>query len=351
VYSVTAGPANGTLTGSGAHLTYMPSAPFEGTDSFQFTVSDGVWTSPAATVTIYVVGAPYLSGQCNLFGSSAALVWTEDSNTTAMVQGGLPGTTVFVIGRSPNPNGPFSLIATNPASAPWSYWDASVSPGQTNYYVVALEFTDGSSRLTYQSAYSNTNRVTARPADLIAPNSPWYVTDWEELTPANINTNQPVLTINTNLIQPVFTNWVTGPFTDPAGYAALVNGLYPGVPPLPPSIINPNAAWTWTNAHTILAHCVLNLSGYTSQQLANVVYSTAIDNGYLLFINRTNVNQNPSEVYSSIWAYWGAQSAGQQLFSPLPNLVAGTNTVDVVFWGDGDAEDYFSLIVTTNTCH
>jgi hypothetical protein len=30
--------------------------------------------------------------------------------------------------------------------------------------------------------------------------------------------------------------------------------------------------------------------------------------------------------------------------------VAGTNTVDLVFWGDGDSFDYFSFVVTTNTC-
>jgi hypothetical protein len=269
-----------------------------------------------------------------------------------MLQYELPvsGNTVFVVGRSPNPNGPFSLIATNPVSAPWSYWDDSVSPGQTNYYVVALDFTDGFSGLTYQSAYSNTNGVTAQP-DLIAPNSLWYMTDWNELAPANIDTNQPVLTINTNLIQPVFTNWVAGPFGHAIGYPAERNSRFPGLPPLPPITINTNPVWAWTNSHTILAHTVLNLTGYTSQQLSNVVYSTAIDNSYMLFINRTNVNENPGQVYSGTWASWGKQSQNQQLFSPLPNLVAGTNTVDVVFWGDGDNMDYFSIIVNTNTCH
>jgi hypothetical protein len=350
--SVTSGPAHGTLTGSGLDLTYTPNRNFEGTDSFQYTASDGVWTSSPATVTIYVVGAPYLSGQCDLFGGSAALEWTEDSTTTALLQNGL-GNTVFVVGRSTNPNGPFSLIATNPTSGAWAYWDNSASPGQTYYYVVALDFTDGYSGLTYQSAFSNTNRQTAQSADLIAPNSLWYVTDWNELSPANINTNVPVFTIYTNppnMVAPVFTNWVTGPFSDPANYAARYNATFPDLPPLPPITVNTNPVWAWTNAHTIWAHCTLNLTGYTPQQLSNVVYSTAIDNGYMLFINSTNVNQNPSEVYSNTWASWGMQSQSGQLFSPLPNLVAGTNTVDVIFWGDNDNADYFSMVVTTNTC-
>jgi hypothetical protein len=216
---------------------------------------------------------------------------------------------------------------------------------------VALWFTDEYSGLTYQSAFSNTNSQTAQSVDLIAPNSLWYITDWNELTPTNINTNVPVLTIYTNppnMTVPVFTNSVAGPFSDPVNYATKYGSQYAGLPPLPPAPVLP--AWSWTNAHTIWAHCVLNLSGYTRQQLSNVVYSTAIDNGYMLFINRTNVNQNTSEIYWNNAAYWGAQSTNGQLFSPLPYLVAGTNTVDVVFWGDNDSADYFSMVVTTNTC-
>ena len=347
--AVTSGPAHGTLTGSGLNLTYTPNARFEGTDSFQYTASDGVWTSSPATVAINVVGAPYLSGQCDLFGGSAALEWTEDSTTSAMLQNGLSGNSVFVVGRSTNPNGPFSLIATNPASASWAYWDNSASPGQTYYYVVALGFTDNhNSRVTYQSTFSNTNRQTGQGADLIAPGSSWYITDWNELTPANINTNLPVLTIYTNppnMVLPVFTNWVAGPFSDPVNYATKYGYEYAGLTPLPLTPTLP--AWSWTNGHTIWAHCMLNLSGYTRQQLSNVVYSTAIDNGYMLFINRTNVSQ----IYWNSAAYWGSQSTNGQLFSPLPNIVAGTNTVDVIFWGDDDYADYFSMIVTTNTCH
>jgi hypothetical protein len=352
VYAVTSGPANGKVTGSGANLTYTPNAKFEGTDSFQFTASDGVWTSLPATVTIYVVGAANLSNltnQCAPFSGSAWLEWTEDSTTTAMLQYGLTGNPFFVIGRSTNSSGPFSVIATNVSSLPGTYSDGSALSGQTYYYVVTLGFTDGYSQLTFQSAFSNTNRQTAQSADLIAPASLWYVTDWNEIYPTNINTNVPALTIYTNspnVVAPVFTNWVSGPFAHPMNYAALYGSSEQ--PPLPPAVVN--SGWTWTNTHTIWAHCVLNLTGYTSQQLSNVVYSTAIDNGYLLYINRTNVNQNPSEVYWNGAATWGQQSKGQNAFSPLPYIVAGTNTVDVVFWGDNSGNEYFSMVVTTNTC-
>jgi hypothetical protein len=352
VYSVTSRPANGKLTGLGANWTYTPNPKFEGSDFFQFTVSDGVWTSSPATVTIYVVGSAYLSAltnQCDPFGGSAWLEWTEDSITTAVLQNGLNGTPFFVIGRSTNSSGPFSLIATNSASLPGTYSDGSALPGLTYYYTVALGFTDAYSQVTFQSPFSNTNRQTAQSRDLIAPASLWYVTDWNEIYPTNINTNVPSLTIYTNspnVVTPVFTNWVSGPFSNPLNYAAVYGSQQQ--PPLPPAFVN--SGWTWTNAHTIWAHCVLNLSGYTSQQLSNVVYSTAIDNGYMLYINRTNVNQSQSEVYWNGDATWGEPIQGTNLFSPLPHIVAGTNTVDVVFWGDGDFRDYFSLVVTTNRC-
>jgi len=53
-YSVATPPAHGTLTGTGADLSYTPAAGFSGTDSFTFTASDGVFTSAPATVAITV---------------------------------------------------------------------------------------------------------------------------------------------------------------------------------------------------------------------------------------------------------------------------------------------------------
>ena len=53
-FTVTAPPAHGTLTGTGASLTYTPVAGYHGPDSFAFTVNDGVATSAAATVSITV---------------------------------------------------------------------------------------------------------------------------------------------------------------------------------------------------------------------------------------------------------------------------------------------------------
>jgi hypothetical protein len=47
-------PSNGTVVNNGADVTYMPSANFNGTDSFTYTVSDGNGRNATAAVTITI---------------------------------------------------------------------------------------------------------------------------------------------------------------------------------------------------------------------------------------------------------------------------------------------------------
>jgi len=53
-YTIERGPDHGSLGGDPPRLKYFPDANFNGTDSFTYTVSDGVATSAAATVTLQV---------------------------------------------------------------------------------------------------------------------------------------------------------------------------------------------------------------------------------------------------------------------------------------------------------
>jgi len=55
-YSITSAPAHGTLTGTAPNLTYTPAAGYSGTDSFQYSASNGVTVSFPATVSITVIG-------------------------------------------------------------------------------------------------------------------------------------------------------------------------------------------------------------------------------------------------------------------------------------------------------
>ena len=59
-------PANGTILGSGANLTYVPNPNFHGSDSFVFRVNDGQLNSANATVSIAVTSvndAPVAAGR------------------------------------------------------------------------------------------------------------------------------------------------------------------------------------------------------------------------------------------------------------------------------------------------
>jgi Bacterial Ig domain/Malectin domain/Viral BACON domain len=53
-YHVMAGPAHGTLSGTGANRTYTPDPSYSGADSFTFKVNDGTVDSTLATVSITV---------------------------------------------------------------------------------------------------------------------------------------------------------------------------------------------------------------------------------------------------------------------------------------------------------
>lgn len=53
-YSVTSGPANGTLSGTAPDLTYTPATNYFGPDSFNFVVNDGIVSSAPVTVAITV---------------------------------------------------------------------------------------------------------------------------------------------------------------------------------------------------------------------------------------------------------------------------------------------------------
>ena len=55
-FAITTNPTNGTATLSGADITYTPNANFYGTDSFDYTASNGTYTSDPVTITITVEG-------------------------------------------------------------------------------------------------------------------------------------------------------------------------------------------------------------------------------------------------------------------------------------------------------
>jgi len=75
-------PTHGTLSGSGANLTYTPTNNYTGADAFTFTVNDGSLTSSVATVSILVTPANDAPAANNL-----SVTIPEDISTNLMVTG------------------------------------------------------------------------------------------------------------------------------------------------------------------------------------------------------------------------------------------------------------------------
>jgi len=124
LFEVTVNPAHGTLSGTGANLTYTPNTDYSGPDSFQFTVRDTgdgaspALTSAAATVSITVNDtiAPSISAPANVnanTGPNATTCGTvvtdaqlgtanasDNSGNVSIQRNGVPSGNVFPVGTT-----------------------------------------------------------------------------------------------------------------------------------------------------------------------------------------------------------------------------------------------------------
>ena len=124
VFEVTVNPAHGSLSGSGANLTYTPNTNYSGPDSFEFTVRDTgdgaspALTSAAATVSIIVNDtiAPSISAPANVTvntGPNATTCGTvvtdaqlgtanasDNSGSVSVDRSGVPSGNVFPVGTT-----------------------------------------------------------------------------------------------------------------------------------------------------------------------------------------------------------------------------------------------------------
>jgi hypothetical protein len=312
-YTIISGPTHGTLRGTPPNVSYTPNPNYEGLDSFQFNVGDGVWTSGnPATVTIYVVAGPVLMAGCNPFGTGTfvQLDWSLDNAVQQMEQQ-YNFISDYKIYRASVSGGPYMCIYTNTGISQMSYLDTNVVAGQTNYYVATFEFTDNNgSGKTYESPRSNKIVATGQyPNDLIAPDAIWNVWDIS-------NTNRA----------PNHLGDLRAPFS------SQYPSQYPDLNPWP------NTYWpegtTWSN------HIVLIIPT-NIVDLSQVKYSIAIDNDYWLYLNNsTNYIDMTNHDNFAAW----------EPFKTLaPGLHQGTNNISVVIRDRGDIT-YFSMVVTTNTC-
>ena len=312
-YIIVSEPTHGTLSNTPPNVIYTPNPNYEGVDSFQFTVSDGVWTSGnSAIVTNYVVAGTILMSGCNPFGTgpSVELNWVLDATVQQMEQQ-YHFISDYKIYRSSVSGGPYTCIYTNTDISRMSYSDTNVVAGQTNYYVATFEFKDNGR--TYESPRSSEIAATGQNPDLIAPDAIWDVTD--------VTTNHP----------PIHKGDLRAPFSNvyPNQYSNL---------PLP------NTYWPAASngVDSIWSNHIVLVIPTNIVDLSQVKYSIAIDNDYWLYLNNsTNYIDMTNHDYYATWAAFKTLAPGV--------LHQGTNNIGVVIRDRGDV-DYFSMVVTTNTC-
>ena len=313
-YTVTSSPAHGALSNTPPHLIYTPNPNYEGVDSFQFTASDGVWTSSPGSITIDITAGPILFRDCNPFDSAVKLAWMLDTNEQTMFPDPASQISDFIIYRSAHADGPYTAIATNvyTGDTSWmTYADTNFVTGQTNYYVVTFQAPDSPSGIIVESPFSNEIKASAQTVTpLIPANAIWRVV--------------------TNLDNPSSVTNLQAPFSN-----AYTN-QYPNLLPLPNTLWPAGA--TWSNHITMFIPS-------NSVPLAQVTYSIAIDNNYDLYLNNSNA---PIEsVNHEGFATWSPFKSFEDVAPGL--LHYGTNDIGVVIVDEG-AINFFSMIVSTNAC-
>lgn len=187
-YGITSQPSNGSLSGSGNFIIYTPASNYYGSDSFSFTVSDGLNISPPATVSITVTpvnDAPVLSAITNVveyantpitFVCSATDVDTPVSNLTFSLGAGAPA------GASIN------------ATTGLFQWTPTPSQAGTNM-IQFIVSDNGTPNL------SSTQAVTF----VILPLNPIYITSIEALTNGLIKLTAQGRMARTNTIESTVT--------------------------------------------------------------------------------------------------------------------------------------------------
>jgi large repetitive protein len=137
-YNIVSPATNGSLAGTGANRTYTPAPDFQGTDSFTYSVSDGVRTSNVSTVTINVTevnDAPVAAGDDKSTDEDAPLSFAA-SDLTANDNAGAADE----VGQT--------LTATNVSSSGDTHGTVELVGGQVTYTPAANY--NGPASFTYE---------------------------------------------------------------------------------------------------------------------------------------------------------------------------------------------------------
>jgi len=112
-----------TLTLTAAYILYQPASGNNNSDSFSYTISDGLGDTATGTISVIVINPGGLAQTISVSGGAVTVNFA-----------GIPGYT-YDIQRATDPGGPWTMVATQtaPANGLFSYTDPS-PPAPTAYY-------------------------------------------------------------------------------------------------------------------------------------------------------------------------------------------------------------------------
>ncbi|MFI5453883.1 MAG: Ig-like domain-containing protein [Isosphaerales bacterium] len=160
-YTVTTGPAHGTLTGTAPTLTYTPTAGYFGPDSFQFKVNNGTISSNIATVSITVTSV------------SQPPITNDDTYTTVENRPLTVAAPGVLANDVPSGAGLTAVLVSGP-----SHGSLALKADGSFTYTPAAKFT-GSDTFTYMAVAGTVQgnvavvHLTITPSRLL-PDTPYY---------------------------------------------------------------------------------------------------------------------------------------------------------------------------------
>jgi hypothetical protein len=147
-YAIVAGPAHGSLSGSGASRTYTPAANYNGSDSFTFKASDGAADSDTATFSLTVTPA----NDDPTVARDDGFVTVDEGETAANT-----GTFGDVDGDTVTLTASVGTIVKDESAGTWS-WSFDTSDGPDDSQTVTITANDGqggSSSTTFSLTVNN----------------------------------------------------------------------------------------------------------------------------------------------------------------------------------------------------
>ncbi len=301
--SVTA-PAHGTATVSGGQVLYTPAPGYFGTDTFQYTASDGNGSTSTATITV-LVNAP-------VSASSDAFTVQQNSGNNAL----------NVLGNDTDPDGdPLSISAvTTPG-----HGTATVSGGQV-LYTPAPGFSGTDS---FQYTASDGHGGTSTATVTLNVNAPPVAVNDSFVVQQNSTSNN--LNVLANDTDPNGNPLSLVSVSPPAHGTATINGGQILYTPAPGYFGPDSFTYTTSDGHGGTQSATVSLDVNTAPTPTPDSFSVPQDRGPFalnVLANDTDPNGDPLALVGAGPSASGGTltiSGGQILYTPPPGFV-GTDT-------------------------